>query len=54
MQLQAHQPCAVVGLHDCLRRLMQFVRQLGGFCVIIDIKMNVYLTTKLLITFEQT
>ena len=54
MQLQTHQPCAVVDLHDCLRRLMQFVRQLGGFCVIINIKMNVYLTKKLFITFEQT
>ena len=32
---------------------MQFVRQLGVFCVIIDIKLNVYLTTKLFITFEK-
>ena len=46
IQLLTHQPCAVVGLHDCLRGLMQFVRQLGGFCVIINIKMSALLDCK--------
>ena len=41
-----YQPCAVIDLHDCLRRQIQFVMQLGGFFVTISIKMSVLLDNK--------